>query len=208
MRENRKLRNLLIMQSFIPLAILLLLKYFQFGMFKLILCGLWNRDISVINKAIFHKGLLIFLVMIGCICWIIRGLISIKQFRDVQNANFIEGDKIKISGFSTDSGLIFFVTFIIPLVLDDIGKLNNFLVFNGLVLMVILLMRKSNLYYQNPVLTILGYKTFRFKFVDKDGIANSEKDLIGITYGKIDEDLIIKYQRIADNVYLIYNKNT
>ena len=146
-------------------------------------------------------------MIVGCIVWFVRGVIAIKQFRNVQNANYIEGDKIKISGFSSDAGLIFFMTFIMPLVLDDIGKLRNFLVFIGLLLIVILLMCKTNLYYQNPVLTILGYKTFQFKFIDENSTLQNGRDLIGITYGKIDENRIIKYQLIADNVYLIYNKN-
>lgn len=210
MKENRKLRNLLIMQSFLPLTILLILKHFKFSLLKLIgafFCKLGQGDFFVIYRAMSHKDFLVLLVIIGCAFWLVRGLISISQFRNVQNANFIEGDKIKISCFSSDSGLIFFVTFIIPLVLDDIGQPNNFFVFNGLVLMVILLMQKSNLYYQNPVLTILGYTTFQFKFVDQNGNFQNEKELVGITYGKLDERKIIKYQLISDNVYLIYNKN-
>jgi len=77
------------MQSFLPLTILLLLKYFEFGLLNLIgtfFCGLWHRDFSIL------------------------------------------------------------------------------------------------------ILTILGYKTFQFKFVGQNGILQNEKDLIGITCEKIDEN--------------------
>ena len=211
MKENRKLRNLLIMQSFLPLTVLLFIKHFKISMCMLVFdftSQLFHGDLAVFRKALEHESFLIFIVLTGCVFWFIRGILSVYQFRNVQNANFIEGDKITVNSISSDSGLIFFVTFIVPLVMDNIGKANEFLVFICLTFMVILLMNKSNLYYQNPVLTILGYTTFQFEFVTKSGDSQSKKDLIGLTYGKIDENKIIKYQLISDNVYLVYNRNT
>ncbi|AGL00591.1 hypothetical protein Desgi_1062 [Desulfoscipio gibsoniae DSM 7213] len=209
MNGNRKLRKLLILQSFVPLMFLLLLKNCEFNLFNLVckfFIRIWKHDFSAITIAITHEKFLLLIVVVGCLFWILKGILAMFQFRNVQNSNFIEGDKIVIKNYSSDAGLIFFTTFIVPLVLDDIGELRNSLVFIGLLTMIIALMHKTNLYYQNPVLTILGYKTFQFYFIEDNNSAGMNNELIGITYGKIDESKIIKYQLVADDVYLIYNK--
>ena len=209
MNGNIKLRNLLILQSFMPLMFLLLLKNFDFNLFNLVykfFIRSWKHDFSTITVAITHEKFLLLIVVVGCLIWILKGILAMFQFRNVQNSNFIEGDKILIKNYSSDAGLIFFTTFIVPLVLDDISNPSNFLVFIGLLMMIIALMCKTNLYYQNPVLTILGYKTFQFHFIEDNDATEMNNELIGITYGKIDESKIIKYQLVADDVYLIYNK--
>lgn len=207
--ENKKLKRLLILQSFLPLMFLIFLKNFEFDLINLFsefFTRILSRDFKVIITALTHKKFLLFIIVLGCILWILRGIVAAFQFRHVQNSNFIEGDKIEIKKYTSDSSLIFFTTFIVPLVIDDIGRLNNFLVFIGLLAIIIALMCKTNLYYQNPVITILGYNTFQFQFSECDDVSMIGRDLIGITFGKIDEGKIIKYQLIADDVYLIYNK--
>ncbi|MFD3270085.1 hypothetical protein ACE3MS_08080 [Paenibacillus dendritiformis] len=209
MKENKKLRFLLILQSFMPLMVLLFLKNFDNDLIFLVrkfFIQIWNHEFTAITVAVTHKKFLLLIVIIICILWIIVGLYSMLLFKGAQFANFID-DKIKIISYSSDAGLIFFTTFIVPLVLDDIGSMRNFLVFICLFLMIIVLMYKTNLYYQNPVIAMLGYSTFHFKFTENSDSTMKNNELVGITYGKIDEDKIIKYQRIADNVYFIYNKN-
>ncbi|MGG0821395.1 hypothetical protein ABE099_00850 [Paenibacillus turicensis] len=209
MKENKKLRFLLILQSFMPLMVLLLLKNFDSDLIFLIhkfFIQIWNREFTAISMAVTHEKFLLFIVIFICVIWIFVSLYSMHLFRGAQFANFIE-DKINIVHYSSDAGLIFFTTFIVPLVLDDVGSMRNFLVFICLFLMIIVLMFKTNLYYQNPVIAMLGYSTFNFKFTEHSDSTMKNSELVGITYGKIDEEKIIKYQRIADNVYFIYNKN-
>lgn len=209
MSGNNKLRRLLIFQSFVPLMLLLLLKNFEFNVLNLIsefLDRIFKFDFSVIRVALKHEKFFLLIVILGCMIWILRGAVAIYQFRNIQSSNFIEGNKIQIKSYTSDASLIFFTTFIVPLVIDNLGKLNNFLVFIGLLAIIIMLMYRTNLYYQNPVITILGYSSFQFSFIDCDDPTKLGKDMIGITYGKIDESKIIKYQLVADDVYLIYNK--
>ena len=72
---------------------------------------------------------------------------------------------------------------------------------------VIILMWRTNLYYQNPVLTILGYTSFSFEMGKSDDKRLEGKECIGITKNKINGSGVIKYQRIADNVFVVYDKN-
>lgn len=102
----------------------------------------------------------------------------------------------------TENSVEFFVTYITPLILDDIDKGSGFLIFISIVIFLIFLMRNTNLYYKNPVLTILGYKSLRFHFE-----SDTEKEHIAITRGDVDASKLIKRKRISDNVYLVYNKN-
>ena len=73
-------------------------------------------------------------------------------------SGFIDaGDKIEIDEQLTDSGVAFFMTFVFPLLLDDLTTIRGFVLFMGILILVFLLLWKTNLYYQNPMLTILGY---------------------------------------------------
>lgn len=71
-------------------------------------------------------------------------------------------------------------------------------------IMLFALMWKTNLFYQNPVLTLLGYEVFSFKFETTQLTEYSEKECIGITRGIVGRGNSIKRQKISDNVFLIY----
>ena len=111
-------------------------------------------------------------------------------------------EKIVIDADVTENSVTFFVTYITPLVLDDIDKGRGFFSFITIAVLLILLIRNTNLYYQNPFLTILGYRSFYFHFEGEDGI-----EYIAITKGNFDKLKLIKRKRISDDVYLVYNKN-
>ena len=99
-------------------------------------------------------------------------------------------------------------SFVLPLLFDDVGTLNGFIVFGLLLIMMVILLVKSNLFYQNPVLTILGYRVFEFQFVNPYfDIEKENKTYIGITKGKmITEKATIRRKPIADDVFIIFNE--
>lgn len=88
--------------------------------------------------------------------------------------------------------------------MDDLDKPRGFIVFVILMVMLFALMWKTNLYYQNPVLTILGYEIFSFEFETTQLVEYREKECIGITRGKVEVGHNIKRQIISDNVLLVY----
>ena len=78
-------------------------------------------------------------------------------------------------------GASYFVTFTLPLLIDDVNTIRGFAVFVLLLSMLILLIARSDLFYQNPVLATLKYKVFRFKFVNPyNDIELKDKTYIGI----------------------------
>lgn len=118
------------------------------------------------------------------------------------------GEQVIIDEDKRDSGASFVVTFILPLLIEDINTVRGMLVFGALLWLIIKLLTKSNLFYQNPVLILLGYECFAFKFVNPArDIENPDVVYIGITKGrKISTEPAIKRKYIADDVFLIYNE--
>lgn len=168
---------------------------------------LFNREWSVFKIILKHDELLTYIVVLICTSWITISIIAYLKFKNFQTAGFQEDDEIQIKNYTTDTGLGFFMTFVLPLVLDDLGEPREFIAFIVMILLVIILMLRTNLYYQNPVLIILGYTTFIFEIKNPQDRRMKDKDCIGITKGKINGEGIIKYQYIADDVFVVYDKN-
>lgn len=210
MNENLKLKRSLILQSFAPLFFLLFVKNFKFqhiGLAFKFFSRFLDGDFLVITTVLKHKDFLILVVVGICIVWLILSIHAYLQFSDFQTTGFEEDDEMEIKEYTTDAGVGFFMTFVLPLVLDNLDEFQDFLVFLFMITLVIILMWRTNLYYQNPVLTILGYRTFSFEIKNPEDDRLKGNDYIGITKKEIKGDGIIKYQYIADDVFVVYDKN-
>lgn len=210
MDENLKLKRSLILQSFAPLFLLLFIKNIRLHYFTLVYkffsCFI-NGNILVIITVIRHKDFLNIVVMGICIVWIILSVCAYLQFSDFQTSDFIEEDGMEVKKYTTEAGVGFFMTFILPLVLDNFGEFQDFLVFILMISFIVILMWKTNLYYQNPILTILGYKTFIFEIKNPEDNRLKDKEYIGISKDNVNTGGIIKYRYIADDVFVVYKKN-
>lgn len=211
MDENKTMKKKLIIQSFAPLFLILAIKNLTWEMIpplvKLAEC-LRKREWNVLLRIPFHAMFLTYVLEMICVVWVVYALISIRSFMNLQTANFrSQGEKLAGVYKISDSGVTFFMTYVLPMVLDDVGTLRGFTVFVLLMVMLCALMWRTNLYYQNPVLTILGYDVVSFKFRDTQLSSFVQKECIGITRGKLGDESVIKRQYIADNVFLIYEDN-
>lgn len=208
MKENKYLKSLLIQQSFLPLYLLIIIRCFSEHKCHLIVnffSELFHGHLGVIWTALHHAEIFgTFLLCLSLLLFVFSlGIYFL--FKKNQTFGFHEEAKKIVKGADmTENSIVFFVTYITPFVLDDIGQCGGFFSFITIVVLLFMLMHKTNIYYQNPFLTLLGYKTFYFHF---EGEEDSEP-MIAITRGEIDPSKIIKRKRIADNVYLVYNKNT
>lgn len=212
LRENRFLKWLLIIQSFTPLFLLLIIKYWNRIIWQLI-AKFFNFIISgnvteAILKSFRNAEFFRLVLILICTILLVTGILIYLYFNKAQTVGFIDhAEKISIGNDTTETSVAFFVSYVMPMLLEDITELKGFLCFVIIMMMLIMLMRNTNLYYQNPILAVLGYKTFGFKFSETSDAALRDKDYIAITRGKIDETKIVKRKYIADNVFLIYNKN-
>lgn len=206
MKENKYLKWLLIVQSFLPLFGLVIIRCYSKIRVKLILdflSELFQGNFKVIGTALKHPEIFATSLLCVCVAMFAFGLYINLFFQKNQSFGFQEeAKKITIDADVTENSVAFFVTYITPLVLDDIDETRGFFTFIAIITLLILLMRNTNLYYQNPFLTILGYRSFYFHFDGEDGMKK-----IAITKGNFDATKLIKWKRISDNVYLVYNKN-
>ena len=83
--------------------------------------------------------------------------------------------------------------------LTKVESLRDMLFFIFLMAIIVELLKKTTLFYQNPVLTIFGYKIFSFEFSGEPDVC------ICITYGNLDKNKVFKYKEISDHVYFVYN---
>lgn len=208
MTDNPAMKRALIMQSFAPLFLILLIKYFDLKLFHL--CKKFsdtvlNNPIYALTKVVNHSAFVTLILELFCLLWIIYSIYSVRKFEKSQRANFVsEGESLIDIEKISDSGVTFFMTYVLPMAMDDLDTWKGLIVFGILMVMLFALMWKTNLYYQNPVLTVLGYEVFYFKFETTQLTEYSGKECIGITRGTVSVGHSIKRQKISDNVFLIY----
>ena len=74
----------------------------------------------------------------------------------MQAKNFVIEEEI------TDSGITFFMTFVLPLLPNDVETLKGFIIFTGYFRAVHPLDVDHPSVLQNPILTLLGYRIYKF----------------------------------------------
>ena len=179
--------------------------------------GMREGDFKVWGKAVYAlfctetPKIYSLLIMLICISWGIGGIVVYVFFGKLQESGLNDfGEKIQVDSFDQDVGITFFVTYILPLMMDDINTGRGFLIFLVLMCMMIKLLMSSNLYYQNPVLALMGYRIFHFTFVETSDKDKKGKTFIGMTgrHGEVDshKPFTMKQRSLSDGVYLIFHK--
>ena len=72
-----------------------------------------------------------------------------------------------------------------------------------MIMFLILLLLRTNLYYQNPILILLGYKIYVVQIKNPENKELKEKNTIAISREKLVEDRVIKKKQISGNVFLM-----
>lgn len=210
--ENLILKRSLMLQSFAPLFALLAIKYFNPAMF-------WHLTVSFVKLfsdkgmgavpiAVANKNFGSFLVFMISLMWLLATFIVAIGFTGMQKSGFRSaGEKISIVGSPNAGNGIFLVNYILPLMINDVSSVRKLISFLLLLSTVIVVLIDLDTFYQNPVLSVMKYRTFTFKFVNPESdIKHSNRVYVGITHGApIAEDAVIKRKYISDGVFLIYN---
>lgn len=212
---NLKLKRGLITQSLSPVFILLMIRHFHCEYINLI-CNFFDRLLknpcTAITMVWNHEMLGELLIFLVGILWIILSLLYIPAFAGTQNHGFhSHGEQIISVEEKRDAAASFLMTFILPLLIDELATPQYWISYLLVIVVVYAVLYQSNLYYQSPVLAILKYHVYEFKVLNPDETDiegfKEEKSYIGITHGSgiTDED-VIKWKKISDDVYLIYNE--
>ena len=195
MTENKKLKRKLIVQSFLPLSILIVIKSVTKETLGKIYCLLDSilhkcNIIETIQETGLRDDIWQILIGIIALWFAISGFITFWQFRQARFTAFNDdGDKI------------------LSLLVDKVSTVNEFISYILVMWFVAELMVKTDLYYQNPVLILLQYKLYRVKFTSDIANVPNPKTYIAICREELDENKVVKWKYISDDVCLMYNKN-
>lgn len=204
-----KLKTGLLIQSLSPLFLLILIKYFDcrliYVVHNKILTSCGCAVISPIHSPINRTEIILVLasaLMVLFGVWVYIGYNAEASY------GFIDkGEKIALKENISDVSASFFATYLIPLLMDDLNTPKGLSLFGTILVMMYLIMRNTNLCYQNPILPMVGYRIYRFTFVDTIDSTLLNKEFICITKGTINVDHVIIRKEITDGVYMVYNKN-
>lgn len=98
--------------------------------------------------------------------------------------------------------LTFLTTYIIPLICIDIKQLRYFIVFVILLVIIGCIYIKTNLFYANPTLALLGYYIYKVETNDQ-----ACPNAIFISNGKLSENQNVQYIKLDKKIFYVGRVN-
>lgn len=147
----------LMIQALSPLALLTIIKNFSFIVRDE--CGK-NLDTASFISA--NLPLLIILAI--CVVWILFAAAAFLWFNSFRFSDRKGGYTIKIKCKKEEDSLNFFMTLILPLLIDDVNTWQGAILFIVIIALIWGLLARTNLFFANPVLSILGYRCYEVFF--------------------------------------------
>jgi hypothetical protein len=144
---------------------------------------------------------ILLIILSLCVCWLLGAVICFFCFGAFKYTNKKTGFTVKNVIEQEEAGLNFFMTLVLPLLIDDVASIQGALSFLVIVTMILILLSKTNLFYANPILSILGYRIYEFNFDSNSEFSN--KTVIGIAHGKIEDQQCIEYKKINEKVLYV-----
>lgn len=136
-------------------------------------------------------------VTIMCIILFVFGLIGFLYFRNLLDDAKRLPVKITECESVNFENLSFLATYIIPLVGFKMDTERDIFVLFSVIIITGCIFAKTNLYYSNPTLLLVGFNVYKVKTNSNDKF----KEGIVIIQGKIKKEDTIKYFKFSDNVY-------
>lgn len=211
-KNNLRVKRSLMLQSFAPLFLLLTVKHLDLSLFWGLICKVPNslkkNGLATLWGAVNHPAFGGLFVSVLGIVWLIMTLVIAIGFKGMHTSGFKSaGESVIVADVQGEGSASFLMTYVLPLLTDDLSSLRALFVFLLMLYMIIALLINSSTFYFNPILTALKYKVVTFKFLNPDtDIKDPDREYIGITRGEgIAEEATIKRKHISDGVFLIYN---
>ena len=122
---------------------------------------------------------------------------------DLKGATDIPFEVKKIEGINYEH-LTFLATYVVPLISFDFGSGRHMIVLGLLLIVMGAIYIKTDLFYQNPSLALLGFHIYRadgnFKTGDRSGI-------ILVSRGRIEAGQRISYIKLDERIYYVKGRS-
>lgn len=188
------MKTKLMIQSMSPLALLTIINNFSFQ------TNTVDGTRFSCTEFICNNAVLLF-VMLFCAIWVILGLLFFLSFGLFRWTGKRDGYSICSVSENEEASLNFFLTLIIPLLLDNVATCQGAITFFAILCIIYLLLSKTRLFYANPILTILGYHIYEFEFEDNNEFGREK--LVGLCKGTVKNGQSIEYKKITESVLYI-----
>ncbi|UOQ43393.1 hypothetical protein MUN89_15905 [Halobacillus salinarum] len=104
--------------------------------------------------------------------------------------------------------LTFLSTYIVPLIAFDLSKIKYVIVLIILLVTIGGIYIKTDLFYANPSLALLGYRIYKVDGIFyRGGESNTREDLVIISREKLKRGMKVSYKEINDNIYYVRVEN-
>lgn len=199
-KKYGSLKHKLMLQSLSPLAFLTIVRNFKFTPVSELAenQSYWGEFVRLNNVLI--------VVFLLCATWILAAIISFISFTAFRWTDKKQGYQLSSFVEKEDASLNFFMTMIIPLLIDDVGTIQGAVTFLIIVVMMCALLSKTHLYYANPVLAILGYRVYEITFKSNPDF-NNEICLAVVKGRFLKNPSTVEYKVINDTVLYMKEMN-
>lgn len=193
--------------SLSPLALLTIIKDFSFELPEKVQDH--NCLVTVISKALhlpqsaveftlceilLHNWVLC-VVLLLCALWVLAAAYYFVSFQAFKWVDRKSGYEIVAIEEKEDASLNFFLTLIIPLLMDDVATIQGALTFLLIVAAIFALLYRTKLFYANPILAMLGYRIYEFRFKSNNEYPNEH--ITAISFGRLTGKNSIEYKNIT-----------
>ena len=193
------MKQKLMIQSLSPLALLTIIKNFSFAIYD----GA-GQKLSVADFIAANSPLLI--VILFCTLWSILAVVFLISFNAFKYADRKSGFSISIIEHREEDSLNFFLTLILPLLIDDLNTWQGLILFFVIIVLIWGLLSNTKLFYANPILALLGYRITEIAFVENR--EKGENTYIAISQGTLDDKHNIEYKDITKEVLFVKEMKT
>lgn len=191
--KRKSMKFKLMIQSLSPLALLTIIRNFKF-----VNINADGSELGIIEFASANKIML--MVIFLCSVWILLSIWYYQEFKAFKWTDKKSGYQLKMVEENEEASLNFFLTIIIPLLIDDIGSIQGAITFFLIVMILMGLLYKTKLFYANPVLSMFGYHFYEFEFLKNE---KEPGKFVGISQTELKEGIMVEYKKINEKVMYI-----
>lgn len=136
-------------------------------------------------------------IIFACLCYAIFAYFRFDF--DLKGATDIPFTVTKVEGINYEH-LTFLATYVIPLISFEFSSTRQLAVFVLLLLVMCVIYIKTDLFYANPSLALLGFQIYRANGSFKTGV---RENIILISKCKIVENQKLSYIKLDDRIYYV-----
>lgn len=134
-----------------------------------------------------------------CVLLFLYSIFAYWKFKyDIKQSTEIPFEVVKVEGINYEH-LTFLATYVIPLITFDFEKTKYIIVLAMLLVVMGVIYIKTDLFYANPSLALMGFHIYKLDGVFKGGV--KREGIIVITRKKIKMGDSVKYIKLDDRVY-------